>query len=75
MKDFLWRTRHEYYEGFESKNTWKDYQLVTWSSQDYDLKLWSHDSQIYKGVNYDPTFITYSKTSWNQKRLDHRLKF
>lgn len=61
MKDFLWRTRHEYYEGFESKNTWKDYQLVTWSSQDYDLKLWSHDSQIYKGVNYDPTFYNVFK--------------
>ncbi|RCK66216.1 Maintenance of telomere capping protein 5 [Candida viswanathii] len=61
MKDFLWRTRHENYEGFESKRMWKDYQLVTWSSQDYDLKLWPHDREIYKGVNYDPTFYNVFK--------------
>ncbi|EMG48961.1 hypothetical protein G210_0364, partial [Candida maltosa Xu316] len=57
MKDFLWRTKHENYEGFESKKMWKDYQLVTWSSEDYDLKLWPHDPNLYKGVNYDPTFV------------------
>ncbi|CAX39648.1 WD repeat protein, putative [Candida dubliniensis CD36] len=56
IKDFLWRTRHEAYEGFDSKRKWKDYQLVTWSSKDFDLKLWQHDDAIYKGVNYDPTF-------------------
>ena len=33
IKDFLWRTRHECYEGFDSRKKWKDYQLVTWSSK------------------------------------------
>lgn len=56
MKDFLWRTRHEKYEGFESKHKWKDYQLVTWSSRDYDLKLWPHDEELYKKVNYNPSY-------------------
>ncbi|ODV77657.1 uncharacterized protein CANTADRAFT_27368 [Suhomyces tanzawaensis NRRL Y-17324] len=56
MKDFLWRTRHENYEGFESKNKWKDYQLVTWSSQDYDLKLWPKEEGLSKMVNYNPSY-------------------
>ncbi|EGV65331.1 hypothetical protein PSN45_002519 [Yamadazyma tenuis] len=54
MKDFLWRTRHEHYEGFDTKRTWKDYQLVTWSSSNYDLKLWPHDEELYRKVNYNP---------------------
>ena len=61
MKDFLWRTRHERYQGFELKNNWKDYQLVTWSSEDYDLKLWQFDEKLYKKVNYDPTFVPVFK--------------
>ena len=56
IKDFLWRKKHEKYEGFDSKNSWKDYQLVTWSSQDYDLKLWPHDENLYKNVNYNPSY-------------------
>lgn len=56
IKDFLWRKRHEYYEGFESKQDWKDYQLVTWLSQDVDLKLWPHDEELYEQVNYNPTY-------------------
>lgn len=56
IKDFLWRKRHEIYEGFESKQNWKDYQLVTWLSQDVDLKLWPHDQQLYEAVNYNPTY-------------------
>lgn len=56
MKDFLWRTRHESYEFFDSKNKWKDYQLVTWSSKDFDLKLWPHDENLYKKVNYNPSY-------------------
>lgn len=54
IKDFLWRTRHAQHEGFESKNTWKEFQLVTWSSQDFDLKLWPHDEDLYDAVNYNP---------------------
>ncbi|CAK7894284.1 maintenance of telomere capping protein 5 [[Candida] anglica] len=54
MKDFLWRTRHEQYKGFDTKNN-KDFQLVTWSSQDYDLKLWPHDDNLYSAVNYNPS--------------------
>ncbi|KAK6197989.1 uncharacterized protein RJT21DRAFT_122857 [Scheffersomyces amazonensis] len=56
MKDFLWRTKHDNYEGFESKNKWKEFQLVTWSSADYDLKLWPHDEELYKQVNYNPSY-------------------
>lgn len=56
MKDFLWRTRHESYEFFDSKHKWKDYQLVTWSSKDFDLKLWPHDEDLYKKVNYNPSY-------------------
>lgn len=61
IKDFLWRTRHENYDGFESKSKSKDYQLVTWSSQDCDLKLWSDGEELYRKVNYNPS---------NEKMLD-----
>ncbi|RLV87751.1 Maintenance of telomere capping protein 5 [Meyerozyma sp. JA9] len=54
IKDFLWRTRHENYNGFTSSNRWKDYQLVTWG-QDYDLKLWPKDDELYTAANYNPT--------------------
>lgn len=54
IKDFLWRTQHQNYEGFDNKHPWEDYQLVTWSSQDFDLKLWPHDDALYKSVNYNP---------------------
>lgn len=54
IKDFLWRTRHEAYANFDSKHSWKEYQLVTWSSQDFDLKLWPHDDKLYNLVNYNP---------------------
>ncbi|RLV91653.1 Maintenance of telomere capping protein 5 [Spathaspora sp. JA1] len=60
MKDFLWRTQHETYQGYES-NKWKDYQLVTWSSTDYDLKLWPKSEELYKSVNYDPSFVNVFK--------------
>lgn len=55
IKDFLWRARHENYDGFESKTKSKDYQLVTWSSQDCDLKLWSDGEELYRKVNYNPS--------------------
>ncbi|KAI5948791.1 hypothetical protein KGF57_005189 [Candida theae] len=61
IKDFLWRTRHESYNGFESKNNWKEYQLVTWSDSDVDLKLWPSDDKLYRSVNYDPTFFNVFK--------------
>lgn len=54
IKDFLWRHQHENYDGFENKHNWKEYQLVTWSSQDYDLKLWPEDD-LYEKINYNPT--------------------
>lgn len=54
VKDFLWRTRHDAYANFSSKHAWKEYQLVTWSSQDVDLKLWPHDEELYRLVNYNP---------------------
>lgn len=54
IKDFLWRTRHEAYANYDSKHAWKEYQLVTWSSQDVDLKLWPHDDDLYRLVNYNP---------------------
>ncbi|CUM68499.1 uncharacterized protein PRCAT00006224001 [Priceomyces carsonii] len=56
IKDFLWRTRHETYEGISDKQKWKEFQLVTWSSQDFDLKLWPHDDDLYKSVNYNPSY-------------------
>ena len=59
IKDFLWRTRHENYQGFDSKNGWKDFQLVTWSNKDVDLKLWPHDDALYSSVNYNPSFINF----------------
>lgn len=82
IKDFLWRTRHECYEGFDSRKKWKDYQLVTWSSKDYDLKLWQHDDRIYKGVNYDPTFFNVFKDELDSEtsrpetpRAEHVYKY
>lgn len=54
IKDFLWRTLRSNYLGFENKHPWEKYQLVSWSSQDYDLKLWPHDDQIYEIANYNP---------------------
>lgn len=54
IKDFLWRTLRHNYKGYESRHPWDDYQLVTWSSQDFDLKLWPHDDDLYKSVNYNP---------------------
>lgn len=54
IKDFLWRIQHGNYEGFESKHRWKEYQLVTWSSQDFDLKLWPTDEKLNDVVNYNP---------------------
>lgn len=56
MKDFLWRKRHETYEHFDTKRNWKEFQLVTWSSLDYDLKLWPIGDDLYKKVNYDPLY-------------------
>ncbi|KAG5420935.1 hypothetical protein I9W82_000025 [Candida metapsilosis] len=61
IKDFLWRTRHESYEGFTSKSNWKEYQMVTWSDSDVDLKLWPSDDKLYRSVNYDPTFFNVFK--------------
>lgn len=56
IKDFLWRTRHEKYEGItDNSSQHNDFQLVTWSSQDYDLKLWPHSDELYKEVNYNPS--------------------
>lgn len=54
IKDFLWRTRRQNYEGFESKTNWDDYQLVTWLSHDYDLRLWPHDDALFKSVSHSP---------------------
>lgn len=54
IKDFLWRTLRSNYEGFENKHCWEKFQLVSWSSHDYDLKLWPHDSEIYDIANYNP---------------------
>lgn len=54
IKDFLWRTLRSSYAGFDSKQPWEDYQLVSWSSQDYDLKLWPHEREIYEVANYNP---------------------
>ncbi|CAK9436380.1 uncharacterized protein LODBEIA_P09380 [Lodderomyces beijingensis] len=63
IKDFLWRTKRESYEGFGSKNAWKEYQLVTWSSKDVNLRLWPHEDEIYKSVNYNPTFFSFKNES------------
>lgn len=54
VKDFLWRTQHSNYDGWESKNAWPEYQLVTWSSLDFDLKLWPHEKDLYNIANYNP---------------------
>lgn len=69
IKDFLWRTRHEKYKEFESKHKWKDYQLVTWSSQDFELKLWPHDEELYRSVNYNPSYHTILR-AFNAGELD-----
>lgn len=59
IKDFLWRQRHQHYlDGTLYPS--KDYQLVTWLSHDYDLKLWSNDDglgDLYSKVNYNPGFV------------------
>lgn len=54
VKDFLWRVQHEKYKNFESKKDWKEFQLVTWSPTDYDLKLWPQDRRVYEMANYSP---------------------
>ncbi|EGW34503.1 uncharacterized protein SPAPADRAFT_149476 [Spathaspora passalidarum NRRL Y-27907] len=71
MKDFLWRTQHEKYENYESKKKWKDYQLVTWSAVDYDLKLWPDSEELYKSVNYDPSFVNVFKGSDSDTSRPH----
>lgn len=67
IKDFLWRKRHENYSGFERKRDWKDYQLVSWLSQDFDLKLWPHDEDLYKNVNYNPSYHKILDTLINEE--------
>lgn len=74
MKDFLWRTKHESYEGFDLKNKWKDYQLVSWSSEKNDLKLWQLDLELYKTVNYDPTFVDVFKELDQEKVIQSETK-
>lgn len=54
IKDFLWRTRRNNYEGIKGTNH-QDFQLVSWSSLDYDLKLWPHDEELYGIANYNPS--------------------
>lgn len=54
IKDFLWRTQRSRYTGFDSKNDWDNYQMVSWSSQDFDLKLWPHEDDIYEIASYNP---------------------
>lgn len=54
VKDFLWRVQHETYSKFKSKRDWKEFQLVTWSPSDCDLKLWPHDRRVYEMANYSP---------------------
>lgn len=54
VKDFLWRVQHEKYKNYKKKNNWKDFQLVTWSPTDYDLKLWPLEEKLYDMVNYKP---------------------
>lgn len=54
LKDFLWRKRHEVYDGIDTKRPWKEYQLVTWSPLDFDLKLWPHQKKLYDVANYNP---------------------
>lgn len=56
VKDFLWRTQHGRYEGYASKNPWREYQMVTWSL-DYDLKLWLHEDELYNISNYNPLHL------------------
>lgn len=72
IKDFLWRVRHETYDGFESKNPWKEFQLVTWSSQDFDLKLWPTDDKLNDVVNYNPLHqkLLHSLLNSNDTDLD-----
>ncbi|KAG7192191.1 uncharacterized protein KQ657_001905 [Scheffersomyces spartinae] len=57
IKDFLWRTRREKYDGFTSpsSNHHQDFQLVSWSSLDYDLMLWPYDEELYDIANYNPS--------------------
>lgn len=54
VKDFLWRVQHEKYVGYDKKDKWKDFQLVTWSPTDYDLKLWPLEQKLYDLVDYKP---------------------
>lgn len=54
IKDFLWRKRHGNYEDCATTRDWTDYQLVTWSLADYDLKLWPNEDEVYQKVNYNP---------------------
>lgn len=54
VKDFLWRVQHEQYTEHQKKDSWKDFQLVTWSPTDYDLKLWPIDKKLYELTNYNP---------------------
>lgn len=57
VKDFLWRVQHEKYVGYDKKDKWKDFQLVTWSPTDYDLKLWPLEQKLYDLVDYKPQDI------------------
>ncbi|PSK38215.1 hypothetical protein C7M61_002772 [Candidozyma pseudohaemuli] len=54
VKDFLWRTLRSSYAGFESNQCYEKFQMVSWSSYDFDLKLWPDDSEMYNIANYNP---------------------
>lgn len=80
VKDFLWRVQHEKYVGFDKKDKWKDFQLVTWSPTDYDLKLWPLEQKLYELVDYKPQDIegletlagyTHSNDSDSQKSMSN----
>lgn len=55
IKDFLWRPRRQRYsDGL--RFALEDFQLVTWSLHDDDLRLWPNDGAdlVYGAVNYHP---------------------
>lgn len=53
VKDFLWRPQHAQNQD-QGQGLGLEYQLVTWSPLDFDLKLWPRDKAVYDIANYNP---------------------
>lgn len=71
VKDFLWRVQYESYKAFHRERNGNEFQLVTWSPTDYDLKLWPLEKLLYQMVNYIPDFIITNRDRKPESTMEY----